>query len=46
MGSKHYPLRVTRSAFGIRAQDLRTLARGTWWARRWIAALEIGRAHV
>ena len=40
MGSKHYPLRVTRSAFGIRAQDLRTLARGTWWARRWIAALE------
>ena len=40
MGSKHYPLRVTRNAFGIRAQDLRTLARGTWWARRWIAALE------
>ena len=40
MGSRHYPLRVTRSAFGIRAQDLRTLARGTWWARRWIAALE------
>ena len=40
MGNKHYPLRVTRSAFGIRAQDLRTLARGTWWARRWIAALE------
>ena len=40
MASKHYPLRVTRSAFGIRAQDLRTLARGTWWARRWIAALE------
>ncbi len=40
MGNKHYPLRVTRSAFGIRAQDLRTLARGTWWVRRWIAALE------
>ena len=40
MGSRHYPLRVTRNAFGIRAQDLRTLARGTWWARRWIAALE------
>ena len=40
MGSKHYPLRVTRSAFGIRAQDLRTLARGTWWAQWWIAALE------
>lgn len=40
MGSRHYPLRVARNAFGIRAQDLRTLARGTWWARRWIAALE------
>ena len=40
MGSRHYPVRVTRHAFGIRAQDLRTLARGTWWARRWIAALE------
>ena len=38
MGSRHYPVRVTRNAFGIRAQDLRTLARGTWWARRWIAA--------
>jgi uncharacterized Zn finger protein len=33
-------LRVTRSAFGIRAQDLRTLARTVWWARRWIASLE------
>jgi len=40
MGNRRYPLRVARSAFGIRAQDLRTLARGTWWARRWIAALE------
>ena len=40
MGSRHYPVRVTRNAFGIRAQDLRTLARGTWWARRWLTALE------
>lgn len=40
MSSRHYPLRVTRSAFGIRAQDLRTLSRGTWWTRRWIASLE------
>ena len=40
MSRKVYPLRVTRSAFGIRAQDLRTLTRGTWWARRWIAAME------
>ena len=40
MGSRNHPLRVTRSAFGIRAQDLRTLSRGEWWSRRWIAALE------
>jgi len=39
--SRHvYPLRVTHSAHGIRAQDLRTLSRSAWWARRWIAALE------
>lgn len=37
---KRYPLRVARGAYGIRAQDLRTLARTVWWARRWIASLE------
>ena len=37
---KRYPLRVARDAHGIRAQDLRTLARKDWWARRWIASLE------
>jgi len=31
---------VARGAHGIRAQDLRTLARTVWWARRWIASLE------
>lgn len=31
---------MARGAHGIRAQDLRTLARKSWWARRWIAALE------
>lgn len=40
MSRKRYPLRVTRDAYGIRAQELRTLARTAWWARRWIAALE------
>ena len=40
MSKKRYPLRVTRGAYGIRAQDLRTLARTAWWARRWIASLE------
>lgn len=40
MSRKRYPLRVTRGASGIRAQDLRTLAKTAWWARRWIAALE------
>ena len=40
MSKKRYPLRVARGAHGIRAQDLRTLARTVWWARRWIASLE------
>ena len=40
MSRKRYPLRVAHGAHGIRAQDLRTLARKDWWARRWIAALE------
>lgn len=40
MSHKRYPLRVARGAHGIRAQDMRTLARKDWWARRWIASLE------
>ena len=40
MSRKRYPLRVARTANGIRAQDLRTLVRTAWWARRWIGALE------
>lgn len=40
MSAKRYPLRIARTAHGIRAQDLRTLVRTAWWARRWIAALE------
>lgn len=37
---KVYPLRIARSANGIRAQDLRSLNRGSWWARRWLSMLE------
>jgi len=33
-------MRIPRAALGIRAQDLRTLSRKAWWARRWIGALE------
>ena len=40
MSRKSYPPRVARAALGIRAQDLRTLVRKAWWARRWIASLE------
>jgi len=40
MSHRNYPKRITRSAYGIRAQDLRTLVKSAWWARRWIAALE------
>lgn len=41
MGSrKRYPLRVARTAHGIRAQGLRTLTHSAWWARRWVASLE------
>lgn len=40
MSSRKYPVRITRSASGIRSQDLRSLARGLWWAKRWISGLE------
>lgn len=40
MSRKHYPLRLPRAALGIRAQELRTLSRKAWWARRWVGALE------
>ena len=40
MSRRRYPQRIARSALGIRAQDLRTLVRKAWWARRWIMAME------
>ena len=40
MSGRRYPQRIAYEALGIRAQDLRTLVRRSWWARRWIAAIE------
>lgn len=40
MSSKKYPPRFPRTTHGFRAQDLRTLPRGAWWARDWMRALE------
>ncbi len=40
MSRRHYPLRVARTAHGIRAQNLRALSRSVWWTRRWIDMLE------
>ena len=40
MSRKVYPQRIARTALGIRAQDLRTLVRKAWWARRWISSIE------
>ena len=40
MSRKVYPQRIAHEALGIRAQGLRTLVRKSWWARRWIAAME------
>ena len=39
-GRKRYPLRTARTAHGIRAQDLRSTGRKSWWSRRWIEVLE------
>ena len=38
-GRKRHPIRIPRAALGIRAQE-RTLKAKSWWARRWIMALE------
>jgi len=40
MSKKHYPIRIPRYATGIRAQELRAGSGGSWWAKRWMAALE------
>ncbi len=40
MSKKKYPVRIPRAAAGIRAQESRTGGGRSWWARRWLAAIE------
>ena len=40
MSKKRYPVRIPRFAAGIRAQESRTGSGRSWWAKRWLAAIE------
>ena len=40
MSKKRYPVRIPRFAAGIRAQESRTGAGRSWWAKRWTEILE------
>lgn len=40
MSKKRYLPRIPRSANGFRAQSLRALPRGAWWAKRWMQAID------
>lgn len=40
MSKKRYPIRIPRSAAGIRAQEPRAGSGRSWWARRWMETLE------
>ena len=40
MSKKRYAPRIPRTADGFRAQDLRSLPRGAWWAKGWMRAIE------
>jgi len=40
VSKKKYPVRIPRAAAGIRAQESRTGGGRSWWARRWLAAIE------
>ena len=40
MSRKRYPVRIPRSASGIRAQESRGGTGRSWWARRWTEILE------
>lgn len=40
MSKKRYPPRTPRCVAGIRAQELRSGLGRSWWAKRWLAALE------
>ena len=40
MSKKRYAPRTPRMANGFRAQDLKALPRGAWWAKGWLRAIE------
>jgi uncharacterized Zn finger protein len=40
MSKKRYPVRMPRFAAGIRAQESRTGSGRSWWAKRWLEAME------
>ena len=40
MSKKRYAARVPRTANGFRAQELRNVPRGAWWAKRWLQAID------
>lgn len=37
---KNYPLRIPRSASGIRAQESRSGVQRVWWAKKWMTIIE------
>ena len=45
MSKKRYPVRVPRTAAGIRAQESRTGSGRSWWAREWTHRLEAMGLH-
>ena len=40
MSKKRYAPRIPRKANGFRAQDLKALPRGAWWAKGWLRGIE------
>lgn len=40
MSKKRYAPRIPRTGNGFRAQDLKALPRGAWWAKGWLRAIE------
>ena len=45
MSKKRYPVRVPRTAAGIRAQESRTGSGRSWWAKEWTHRLEAMGLH-
>ena len=45
MSKKRYPVRVPRTAAGIRAQESRTGSGRSWWAKEWTRRLEAMGLH-